>query len=107
MWNWHSISLSFLIRLQVAHVTTALGHAYAAVSEAEAETLLWKSKAADAVKIAAAAEAALAAAVAAKAELEVEVLRYQAIAKKAGTRIQAVTYLFICDGFGGSIDVFS
>ena len=66
-----------------------------------------KSKAEDAVKIAAAAEAALAAAVAAKAELEVEVLRYQAIAKKAGTRIQAVTYLFICDGFGGSIDVFS
>ena len=96
-----------MIRLQVAHVTTALGHAYAAVSEAEAETLLWKSKAADAVKIAAAAEAALAAAVAGKAELEAEVLRYQAIAKKAGTRIQAVTYLFRCDGFGSSIDVFS
>ena len=96
-----------MIRLQVADVTTSLGHAYAAVSEAEAETLLWKSKAADAFKIAAAAEAALATAMFAKAELEVEVLRYQAIAKKAGTRIQAVTYLFICDGFGSSIDVFS
>ena len=107
MWNWHSISLSFLIRLQVADVTTALDEAYAAVSEAEAETLLWKSKAADAFKIAAAAEAALAAALVAKAALEVEVLRYEAIAKKAGTRIQALTYLFISDGFGSSIDVFS
>ena len=72
-----------MIRLQVADVTTALDEAYAAVSEAEAETLLWKSKAADAFKIAAAAEAALAAAVVAKAALEVEVLRYEAIAKKA------------------------
>ena len=96
-----------MIRLQVTDVTTALDQAYAAVSEAEAETLLWNSKAADAFKIAAAAEAALAAAVVAKAALEVEVLRYEAIAKKAGTRIQAVTYLFICDGFGGSINVFS